>query len=56
MCALLAVAAVDITLILGRGKNNFCRSAFKSKNGQFIDIKSDNDGNKPWNLIDAHSG
>jgi hypothetical protein len=33
-----------------------CRSAFKSKNGQFVDIKSDNDGNKPSNLIDAHSG
>jgi hypothetical protein len=24
-----------------------CRSALKSKNGKFIDIKSDNDGNKP---------
>jgi hypothetical protein len=32
-----------------------CRSAFKSENGQFVDIKSDSDGNKPSNLIDAYS-
>jgi hypothetical protein len=32
-----------------------CRSAFKSENGQFVDIKPDSDGNKPSNLIDAYS-